>query len=849
MLTLLATALLANVGRPLYQDPSQPIDKRVDDLVGRMTLEEKVKQMIHDAPAIPRLGVPAYTWWSEALHGVANNGLATSFPQAIGLGATFNTELLREISTVISTEGRAKYNEAQRKGQHGYFQGITFWSPNINIFRDPRWGRGQETYGEDPFLTARLGVEFVKGMQGDDPRYFKTVSTPKHFAVHSGPDPLRHQFNAIADLRDMWLTYLPAFEATVREGGAYSVMSSYNRINGLPASANPFLLQTILREKWGFQGYVVSDCGAISDIYAGHHFVKTAEEAAAVAVKAGCDLACDGTYAALVKAVKQGLIDEKTIDKSMHRLFRARFKLGMFDDQSKVKYSKIPMSEVDSPQHRALALTAARQSMVLLKNTNGYLPLKGVKSIAVIGPNANDANVMLGNYNGTPAHVVTPLEGIQKGAPKGVKVTYSQGCEVLGLSSLKPVPASAVPGGFKAEYFSNEKLEGQPVLTRMESTIDNDWGEGSPAPQVPKDHFSVRWTGRLVAPATGLYHIATTNDDGARLWVDGKIMVDDWSEHGPKTTSADVPMTKGQTYNIRFEYYESAVGAVAKLSWGKPTDHPFDEAVTTANKSDLVVLVLGINQAVESEELDKKDISLPFIQQMLMKKVLATGKPVVLVLVSGSPLSVPDSPQIKGIVQAWYGGQDGGTALADVLYGRYNPSGRLPVTFYKSMAQVPDFSDYKMEGRTYRYLKQKPWFPFGYGLSYTTFAYSGLSVKPHGLGKAAEVEASVTNSGKVAGDEVVQAYLLPDKAKWPTPNKQLVGFKRVHLEPGETKVVSFAIRPRFLATVDKSGVWTSTPASYHVSVGGGQPDWSPATSGKSLFAKFSLVGRQVRLAN
>src|SRR5215204_650359 len=578
--------------RAPYLDPALPLGRRVDDLVSRMTLEEKVSQMMNGAPAIPRLGVPEYDWWNEALHGVAFNGVATVFPQAIGLGATFDPRLVGRVADVISTEARAKYHEAQRRGDRARFRGLTFWSPNINIFRDPRWGRGQETYGEDPYLTGRLGVEFVKGLQGDDPRYLKVVATPKHYAVHSGPEPERHRFDAQAFERDLRETYTPAFRATVMEAKAASVMCAYNRINGEPACANTHLLGDLLRGEWGFDGYVVSDCGAIDDIYKRHNFVKTAEAASALAVKRGTDLECGDSYKALVNAVKQGLISEGGIDRALKRLFAIRFRLGMFDPPELVPYAKIPFSANDSPEHRQLALEAARESIVLLKNDNNTLPLrKDLKSIAVIGPNADDVQVLLGNYNGQPSRATTPLAGIRSSVSSGTKVLYALGTPLTEISAI-PVPASALRGGFNAEYFANKNLEGTPVLRRVDPEINFDWTLMSPGPGVPVDDFSVRWTGKIVPTESGKFRFGVLADDGVRVYVDNKLIAEDWTDHAPSNITGEVTFEAGKSYDVKIEYYESKIGAVAKLVWQPPVrkiGDPYAEAVKIAKEADTVV--------------------------------------------------------------------------------------------------------------------------------------------------------------------------------------------------------------------------------------------------------------------
>jgi beta-glucosidase len=871
---LLVSSLTPTGGQtpvPPYKDPSLPIERRVADLVSRMTLEEKVSQMMNAAPAIPRLGVPEYDWWNEALHGVAFSGVATVFPQSIGLGATFDQKLVGRVADVISTEARAKYNEAQHRGNRSRFYGLTFWSPNINIFRDPRWGRGQETYGEDPYLTSRLGVAFVKGLQGNDPKYLKVVSTPKHYAVHSGPEPERHRFDAAASERDMQETYFAAFRATVTEGKAGSVMCAYNSINGEPACANTHLLEDNLRGRWGFTGYVVSDCGAIEDIYKRHHFTKTAEEASAVAVKRGTDLECGDTYRALVAAVKQGLVSEAEIDRAVKRLFEARFRLGMFDPPEMVPYSKIPFSENDSPEHRRLALDAARESIVLLKNENNTLPLKkDIKSIAVIGPNADNVQVLLGNYNGQPSRATTPLEGIRAKVSPQTKVLHSLGTGLTEVS-VEPVPASALHTpdggrGLKAEFFANKNLEGKPVLTRTDETVNFDWGMNSPAPTVPADDFSARWTGKLVPSVSGKYRLGMIADDGARIFLDGKLIAEDWTEHAPTTITGEVTLEAGRSYDLKLEYYESKIGAVAKLVWQPPVARegsPYAEAVDVAKQSDAVVLVLGLSSRLEGEEMsvhepgflggDRTDINLPARQEGLLKAVAATGKPVVLVLLNGSALAVNWADEhVTAIVEAWYPGEEGGAAIADVLFGDYNPAGRLPVTFYKSVSQLPPFENYQMEGRTYRYFKGEPLYPFGFGLSYTKFAYDNLRLSAARIkaGEGLTISAEVRNAGEREGDEVVEVYLSHAAASVPVPIRSLAGVSRVTLKPGEKQTVSFTLTPEQLSVIDNNGRRVVEPGEFSVTVGGKQPGFKGHADAQTtgvVVSRFVVTGSVTEL--
>jgi beta-glucosidase len=822
-----------------------------------MTLEEKVLQMQNAAPAIERLGIPKYEWWNEALHGVARAGTATVFPQAIGLAATWDTKLMYDVADVISTEARAKHHEFVRNNEYGRYQGLTFWSPNINIFRDPRWGRGQETYGEDPFLTAQLGVQFVRGLQGNDPRYFKVIATPKHYAVHSGPEPERHGFDAKAYERDLRETYLPAFRATVVEAKAYSVMCAYNRTNEEPCCANKKLMTDILRGEWGFDGYVVSDCGAIRDIWEGHKFVKTETEASALAVRAGTDLTCGGEYVTLVDAVKRGLISEAEIDKAVKRLMTARFRLGMFDPPEMVPYARIPFSQNDTLEHRRLALKTARESIVLLKNANRTLPLKkDLKSIAVIGPNADVPEVLWGNYNGHPSVLTTPLAGIRNAVSKNTKVVYAPGSTLAG-EPVVPVPASALTlngtdPGLKAEYFNNQELRGPAATVRTDASINFNWGRYNPTPELTGNNFSVRWTGKLKAPETGNYRIGFTADDGARLYLDGKLLVDAWAANpnkGDKTVTTEVALEGGRSYDLRMEYFQNNRENVARLVWSYPrlVERMIEEAVKATQQSDVSVLVLGISAGLEGEEMnvnvegfrggDRTDISLPKPQETLLKAVVATGKPVVVVLLSGSALAVNwANDNAAAILEAWYPGGEGGTAIADVLFGDYNPAGRLPVTFYKSVDQLPPFTDYSMQGRTYRYFKGEPLYPFGFGLSYTNFVYSNLkfSAKSVQAGEPVQVTVDVANTGDREGEEVVQLYLTDVAASAPVPIRTLVGFDRISLRPREKRSVTFTITPRQMSLIDDGGKRVIEPGEFVVNT-------------STLTGRFTISGRNLEL--
>jgi beta-glucosidase len=880
-LLLLSIALLLNspqagsagqASQPAYQNPSLPLEKRVDDLVSRMTLEEKVSQMMNGAAAIERLGIPEYDWWNEALHGVARAGYATVFPQAIGLAATWDEDLIHRIADVISTEARAKYNEFVRKGDRGRYKGLTFWSPNINIFRDPRWGRGQETYGEDPYLTSRLGVAFVRGLQGDDPHYLKVVATPKHYAVHSGPEPERHGFDAKAAERDLRETYLPAFHATIVEGRAASVMCAYNRTNGEPCCANKRLLTDILRGEWGFGGYVVSDCGAIYDIHTGHHFVNSEGEASALAVKAGTDLSCGREYTSLVKAVKDRLIGEAEIDASLKRLMTARFRLGMFDPPQMVPYSRIPFSENDSAPHREMSLKAARESIVLLKNESNALPLrKGLKSIAVIGPNADAPEVLLGNYFGQPSKSVTPLQGIKTKLGSAATVLYAPGATVGGESTA-PVPSAALTlngkgsaPGVQGEYFDNKELKGEPAVTRTDERIDFDWGRGRPMPQIGDTNFSVRWSCKLAPPESATYQLGAKAEGGVRVYLDGQLFVDAWASNPDGLVVTDVELEAGRSYDIRMEYYKNTRGAIAKLIWSYPrfAEKLIEEACNAARQSDEVIMVLGISPTLEGEEMrvnaegfrggDRTDLGLPGSQEDLLRAVVELKKPTVLVLLNGSALAVNYADQtVPGILEAWYPGEEGGTAIADVLFGDFNPAGRLPVTFYRSAGQLPPFEDYDMQGRTYRYFNGDPLYPFGFGLSYTRFSYGNLRFSADKIkaGASVRVSADVQNTGGLAGDEVAQLYVTAGSASVPVPIRSLTGFKRVSLRPGQRETISFNLRPEQMSIIKDDGKRVVEFGEFLIAVGGKQPGFTghaDAYTTGVVKGSFKVVGAPIEI--
>jgi beta-glucosidase len=788
--------------RTKFEDFNAAPEERAADLVSRMTLEEKVSQMQNTAPSMPRLGVPAYDWWNEALHGVARSGIATVFPQAIGLAAMWDTELHYRIADVISTEARGKYNDAIAHDNHHRYYGLTFWSPNINIFRDPRWGRGQETYGEDPYLTSRLGIAFIKGMQGNDPHYFKTIATSKHYAVHSGPEITRHKVNVDATPEDLTNTYLYAFHATLTEGAAYSVMCAYNRVNGAPACASTFLLQDTLRQAWKFPGYVVSDCDAVEDIYAGHHYTDSLAAASAKAVKAGTDLDCGKAYESLVEAVHKGLISEAEIDRAVVRLFVARIRLGMFDPPDRVPFSKIGLDQVASTAHQRLALEAAEKSIVLLKNENNVLPLaRRARKIAVLGPAADDPDAMLGNYNGTPTHIVTPLQGIETEFGKRGKVQFALGSTYVESGTALIPKSVVVPAVFDGDgspgLYATYRTPTD-VFTRVEP--HGYFVPGMHDPELPPNSSFVGWIAWLNAPATGDYGLGFTwpyceecrGTSSAQLVIDDRQVAEaNYRFRAKQPVLATVHLTEGP-HMLKVEYQQSGAAPGLELVWRPPAEALLRQAIETVKGSDVAIVCIGLNAKLEGEESpieipgfdhgDRTDIRLPAPEEKLLESVLATGKPVVVVLVNGSALAVETAKnRAAAILEAWYGGQEGGTAIAETLSGKNNPGGRLPITFYKSVDQLPPFADYSMKNRTYRYFTGEPLYPFGYGLSYSTFAYSDQAVTGH----AASVR--VTNTSRREGDEVVQLFIKTDYA----PNPVLKGFQRIHLRPHESRVVSF----------------------------------------------------------
>jgi beta-glucosidase len=848
--------------KPAYLNPSLPAEQRAADLVHRMTLEEKGTQLLNQARAIPRLNVPAYDWWSEALHGVAVNG-TTEFPEPIGLGATFDPATIHKMAVAIGIEGRIKHVQSVRAGHSNIFEGLDFWSPNINIFRDPRWGRGQETYGEDPFLTARMGVAFITGLQGDDPHYYRTIATPKHYAVHSGPEPTRHFADIDVSKHDEVDTYLPAFRAAIVEGKAGSIMCAYNAVNGQPACASQFLLQDTLRGKWGFKGYVVSDCGAVTDIFNGHHYRASQPESSAISLQRGMDNECgdflakvkdDHDYRPYLDAVKQGYLKESEIDVALTRLFTARMKLGMFDPQEIVPFSKIDEKELDSAEHRALARKLANESMVLLKN-DGILPLKtsGLK-IAVIGPLANQTRVLMGNYTGIPSHAVSVVEGLKAEFPSA-KITYVPGTQFLSNDGTTvPAELMTIDGkpGVKVEYGIGAFTEKpKPLFSRTEQGIA--FTEATlPKEAVGKSPLSVQWTTTLTPTETGEYKIGMMGRGFSRVLVDDKVVATSRMTNESEAKLGKVTLEKGKPYALRVEYNERDGGTPkSRLVWSKIDLTPSPEAVAAAKAADVVVAVVGITSELEGEEMkvneegfkggDRISIDLPKPEQQLLEALATASKPMVVVLMNGSALSVNWAHEhANAILEAWYPGEEGGAAVAETLSGRNNPAGRLPVTFYTGVSQLPDFEDYSMKGRTYRYFSGTPLYPFGYGLSYTTFSYSDLKVPtaPVAAGSPVVAEVTVTNTGKKAGDEVVQLYISFPGVPG-APLRALRAFQRVHLEAGASQKVSFELKDRDLSMVTEAGDPILAEGQYSLSVGGGQPQ-----SGVQVLTKtFNVTGR------
>ncbi len=844
-----------------FKNQSLTVKERVADLVNRMTLKEKISQMRYDAPAIERLNVPEYNWWNECLHGVARAGEATVFPQAIGMGATWNPDLIFDMGTVVSDEARAKYHKFISKGQRRMGQGLTFWTPNINIFRDPRWGRGQETYGEDPLLTSRIGVNYIKGLQGDNEKYLKVVATAKHFAVHSGPEKSRHQDNYVTTTKDLYETYLPAFEAAVIEAKVHSVMCAYNRYDGKPCCGSEMLLQKILREDWGFKGYVVSDCWAVTDFWEEdkHAVVETPEEAGALAVISGTDLNCGSVYDPnLNEAVLKELIDEKQLDVALIRLFTARFKLGMFDDQDDVEWSKIPYDVVASEKHYKLSEQIAKESMVLLKNDNNTLPLsKSTKSIAVIGPNADSKQALLGNYHGTPHNFITPLKGLQEKLPN-TTINYALGSYIAEeWPTLKTIPKEVLINekgiGLKAEYYNNSNLEGEPVFVRSDETINFIWTPIRPIKDLKSDDFSVRWTGKISPKESGDYRIGLKASSYAKLFINDSLKFEYSADYEPKLEYFDAKLKAEESYKIRIEYSNTLSDPQAHLVWAKLNEDLLTPAIEAAKKSEVVILCLGLSPEVEGEEMpvviegfdkgDRSKITLPKTQLELVKKIQKLGKPTVVVLMNGSALAINwTSKNVPAILEAWYPGEFGGRAIADILFGDYNPSGKLPVTFYKSVKDLPDFKNYNMENRTYKYFKGEPLFPFGHGLSYSKFEYSNLEISDK-IAKNDDIVISVDvkNNSKYSGEEVIQCYVTHENDKIQNnPIRSLVSFEKVFIKANELKKVTFKIPPKKYARISEEGKRIIESGIINISIGGKQPNKTVTPEDNVLITKVQI---------
>jgi len=789
--------------------------------------------------------IPAYNWWNECLHGVARAGKATVFPQAIGLAATWDTVLMNKVANAISDEARAKHEYFAQKNQRGIYTGLNFWTPNINIFRDPRWGRGMETYGEDPFLTSTMANTFIRGLQGQDTKYFKTIATIKHFVTHSGPEEGRSGFNVDVTDNDFWETYTPAFKSAVKNAGVYSLMCAYNAFRGEPCCSNDYLLNDLLRKQWGFNGFIVTDCGAVTNLYrkGAHERVPTAEEASAIAIKAGVDLECGSAFNALDKAIEKKLLTEADLDNALRRLFTARFLLGFFDAPSLVPFSKIPYSVVESKKHVQLSLEAARKSIVLLKNDKGLLPLKNnYKTIAVIGPNANEEEVLLANYHGLPSSIITPFEGIENQFTQS-NVIFAQGApHAEGLPVVKRIAPTflfvnkeATQQGLEGQYFNNTNFAGKPVLARVDSCINFNWTIVPPSSDINPANFSVKWNGFLKVPFDGEYTLDMYGSSDFQLILNDNTLFKYSSSDGPEHRYKKIQLKSNEVYSVQINYFNVGDNPIATLNWEKPKNEYEAEAIEVAKSADLVILCMGLSPRVEGEDMDIKldgfnrgdrtKLALPIIQQNLIKKITDLGKPVVLVLLNGSALAINwEDEHISTIIETWYGGQQGGKAIADVLSGNYNPSGRLPVTFYTSEKELPAFADYNMKGRTYRYYTGKPLYEFGYGLSFTNFTYSNLVLNTvANVGDKISVTVYVQNTGDFDGEEVAQLYLTNLSKALQKTLRSLKGYDRFFLKKGQKRTISFEIQAKDFSYISNDGKRVIDAGSFQVSVGGKQP--------------------------
>ncbi len=847
-------ALLLFLAAPAQAAPT------ADSLVDQMKLAEKIGQLQSAAPAIPRLHVPAYEWWSEGLHGLARNGYATVFPQAIGLAATFDPALLRQVGEVVSTEARAKFNAAGGAGaDHTRYGGLSIWSPNINIDRDPRWGRGQETYGEDPFLTGTLASAFVQGLQGPDPDHPRAIATVKHFAVHSGPEAGRHGFDIDVSPYDLEATFTPAFRKAVTEGGVQSVMCGYNALHGVPVCASDALLGQRLRSAWGFKGFVVSDCDAVDDMTKFHFYRPDNAGSSAAALTAGTDLDCGTAYADLGQAAARGEVSPAVIDRAVRRVFAARARLGMLGGDD--RFASIGADQVDTQADRALALKAAQESIVLLKNDGDRLPLKPGVRLAVIGPNADALESLEANYHGTAVDPVTPLQGLRRQA--GIAgVRYAQG-SVVAEGAPATVPETALrvsadagaAAGLTGAYYDGLDFSGAPKVVRTDRLVAFDWDTVAPAPGVDPKRYAVRWTGVLIPPAAGDYKLVANiarcfdcrGHDTVRLFIDGALAFED--QGSGRDAQATLHFADAHPHALRLELIHTGEDQGVRLQWIAPAQAQLDEAAAAIQASDATVAFVGLSPDVEGEELqvlipgfdggDRTAIELPAPQRRLLEMAAASGKPLIVVLMSGSAVAIDDA-KAQAVLAAWYPGEAGGTAIAETLMGANDPSGRLPVTFYRSTKDLPAYADYQMVGRTYRYFKGSALYPFGYGLSYTRFAYGAPQVSKTTLaaGQGVSVTAEVKNLGSRDGDAVAQLYVATPKSGGGQPLHSLIGIARVHLAPGESRQVSFEVNPRDLSSVDAAGGRALEPGVYKLWVGGGQPD--KEREGSSL----TISGRQ-----
>lgn len=818
-----------------FQNQELSIETRVKDLLQRLTIEEKVSMLISTAEAIPRLEVDKYYHGNEALHGVVKGGRFTVFPQAIALSATWNPDLIYKVSSAISDEARAKWNfYNQGKDQKNVYSDLlTFWSPTINMARDPRWGRTPETYGEDPYLTSRIGVSFVKGLQGNDKKYLKVVSTPKHFVANNQEDN-RFAYNANVSERALREYYFPAYKATIQEGNAQSIMSAYNAINGVPSTANNWLLNTVLRDEWRFQGYVVSDCGAPSYLVKSHKFVDTKEQAAKAAIEAGLDLECGNDIYAnhLLLAYQKGLVSQESIDKATERILTARFKLGIFDSTDNNPYTKISLEVIGSKKHQDLALEASRQSIVLLKNENNTLPLNinKIKKIAVVGFNANQ--VVFGDYSGLPViKPISPLEGIINKVGEKAEVTYLKW--KTAARNLNFIEAENLRNDFNdekglyAEYYDDKFLTGTPQ-TRVDKEVNFDPVNNPPDSYTNNRHKSMRWTGYLIPNVSGAYKIGVNSDDGIRLWLNNELVVDDWRNRGATTDQVEITMEAGKKYAIKLEYFDNGGDAVCQLLWEVPDNKSgdlYEEDIVAAKTSDYVIAIMGINKTIEKEGKDRESLDLPQDQIEYLKTIYAANKNTIVVLVAGSSLAINwMDDNIPAIVDAWYPGEAGGTAIADVLFGDYNPAGRLPFTFYKSLSDLPPMDDYEVfNGRTYMYFEGEALYPFGYGLSYTEFEYNRMKIKK--IGEKIIVSTTIKNIGNYDGDEVVQLYYKAPESSVKRPLKKLVGFKRASVNKGNSTKVEFEVSKKYLQYWDeKTKQWTFAGGVYEFMIGASSKD-------------------------